>query len=409
MAAKKPSRTDIFEDRVKARTRELERRRLVAEGLRDVLVVLNSDRPRREILGYIAGQACDLFVADVCCLYRLDWEQKTVAVDASAGLPDAPGLAGDLSSPPLEMWVRGDDDPAILEYAPIAIADLSTPSEGAPLSSVMRRWCETLASHYRAALMVPLLIKGEVYGVLALFYIQSQSFSDEDMRLGGIFGYQAALVLENAQLRAQAEQAAILQERNRLARDLHDSVTQSLYSLTVLAEAGRRLAKAGDLKRVEEAIGRLGEIGQQALKEMRLLVYQLRPLALKSVGLVKALQQRLDTVERRAGVEASLSVEGEVALPPHVEEELYHIVLEALNNVLKHASATALRVSIRAVTPDIEIEVCDNGKGFAFPGELDTGGIGLVGMQERAERLGGELTVRSLPGAGTMVKVTLHR
>jgi len=409
VAAKKPSRTDIFEDRVKARTRELERRRLVAEGLRDVLVVLNSDRPRREILGYIAGQACDLFVADACCLYRLDWDEERVSVDASAGLPGAPDSTGSLPFPPLEMWVRGDDDPAILEYAPIAVADLSAPFEGPSLSSEMRRWCESLVPHYRAALMVPMLIKGAVYGVLVLFYVQSQLFSDEDMRLGGIFGYQAALVLENAQLRVQAEQAAILQERNRLARDLHDSVTQSLYSLTVLAEAGRRLAKVGDLKRVEEAIGRLGEIGQQALKEMRLLVYQLRPQALKSVGLVRALQQRLDTVERRAGVEVSLVVEGEVVLPSHVEEELYHIVLEALNNVLKHASATTLRVSICAAAPDLEIEVCDNGKGFAFQGDQDTGGIGLVGMQERAERLGGELIVHSLPGAGTSVKVTLHR
>ncbi|MBN2007658.1 MAG: GAF domain-containing sensor histidine kinase [Anaerolineae bacterium] len=399
----------ILEDQVKARTRELERRRLVAEVLRDILVVLNSDRPRREILEYIAGQACDLFEADAGCLYRLDWTQGRVVVDASVGLPDATeSPAGSLPFPPLEMWACGDDAPGILEYAPIAIADLSAPADGATLSPEMRHWYESLVARYRAALMLPLLIKGAVYGVLVLFYIQPQLFSDEDMRLGGIYGYQAALVLENAQLRTQAEQAAILEERNRLARDLHDSVTQSLYSLTVLAEAGRRLAKAGDLKRVEEAIARLGEIGQQALKEMRLLVYQLRPLALRSAGLVKALQQRLDTVERRAGVDVSLSVEGEVVLPSSVEEELYHIVLEALNNVLKHASATALRVSIRAEVSLIIVEVCDNGRGFSFPGEQDTGGIGLVGMQERAERLGGELAVHSLPGAGTLVRVTLQ-
>lgn len=405
-AGKKPSRAhNDLKDQVRARTRKLERRRLVAEGLRDFLVVLNSDCPRQEILGYIARQACDLFAAETCCLYRLDREKGRVVMDASAGLPD---VSGNLPFPPLEMWVCGDDDPVILGYAPITIADLSIPLEGAALSPEMCGWCESLGAHYRAVMMVPLLIKGVVYGVLTLFYTQSQLFSNEDMRLGGIFGYQTALVLENAQLRAQVEHAAILQERNRLARDLHDSVTQSLYSLTVLAEAGRRLAKAGDLKRVEEAIARLGEIGQQALKEMRLLVYQLRPLALKSVGLVRALQQRLDTVERRAGVEASLSVEGELTLPPSVEEELYHIVLEALNNVLKHASATALRVSIRVAAPVIEIEVCDNGKGFTFPGELDTGGIGLLGMQERAERLGGELAVHSLPGAGTLIKVILH-
>ena len=94
----------------------------------------------------------------------------------------------------------------------------------------------------------------------------------------------------------------MLQERNRLARELHDSVTQSLHSSTLLAEAGQRLLSSGDIERVRGYLIRLGEISQQALKEMRLLVYELRPLALSGVGLVWALQQRLDAVERRSGV-----------------------------------------------------------------------------------------------------------
>ncbi len=111
-------------------------------------------------------------------------------------------------------------------------------------------------------------------------------------------------------------------ERQRLARDLHDSVTQSLYSLTLLAEAGRRQAAMGDLGRTQRHLERLGETAQQALREMRLLVYELRPLELEAAGLASALQQRLESVERRAGVQARLLVEGEVDLPAAVEEEL---------------------------------------------------------------------------------------
>jgi signal transduction histidine kinase len=107
-------------------------------------------------------------------------------------------------------------------------------------------------------------------------------------------------------LAQKAAEAAVIAERNRLARELHDSVTQSLYSSTLLAEAGQRLAGTGDLERTQGYLSRLGEITQGALKEMRLLVHELRPLALQKEGLVGALQQRLDAVERRAGVDARL-------------------------------------------------------------------------------------------------------
>jgi signal transduction histidine kinase len=213
--------------------------------------------------------------------------------------------------------------------------------------------------------------------------------------------------VENAQLYRQAEQLATLRERQRLARELHDSVTQSLYSLVLVAEAGRRLAGSGDLGRVEQAVQRLGEIGQQALKEMRLLVYQLRPSALQSGGWIRALQQRLDAVERRAGIEAQLSVEGTPALPDDTEEELYRIVQEGLNNALKHAAATLVAVRIRSEGRRVEIEVTDNGRGFDPQAAYDQGGLGLVTMRERVQKLGGTLTLHSAPGQGTTVRVTL--
>jgi len=208
-------------------------------------------------------------------------------------------------------------------------------------------------------------------------------------------------------LSERAAEAAVAAERSRLARELHDSVTQSLYSSTLLAEAGQRLAGAGDAARAQGYLSRLGEITQQALKEMRMLVYQLRPLALSEVGLVGALQQRLDAVERRAGVDARLQVQGDVDLPARVEEEFYRVAQEALNNALKHATPSMVVVSIRADAGRVELEVRDDGQGFDPAGVGDEGGMGLAGMRERAERLGGTLTIDSTPGGGTTVRISL--
>lgn len=142
---------------------------------------------------------------------------------------------------------------------------------------------------------------------------------------------------------------------------------------------------------------------------MRLLVYELRPLALTGFGLVGALQQRLDAVERRSGVEVQLSIDEELELPARVEEELFRIAMEALNNALKHANPTKVTVALRNEEirgiPCIELSIIDDGKGFDPDTKDDKGGLGLVSMQERIEKLGGELSILSVPGEGTQVKV----
>jgi signal transduction histidine kinase len=195
-----------------------------------------------------------------------------------------------------------------------------------------------------------------------------------------------------------------VKERERLARELHDSVTQSLYSVTLLSEAGRQLAEAGDLVRIGGYLERLGEISQQALREMRLLVYELRPLVLRREGLAGALQQRLDAVEKRAGVDARLLVEGEGELPSPVEEALYRIAQEALNNALKHASANNVTVYVRSRDGLVELEVVDDGVGFDLSAVEERGGLGLTSMRERAEKIGGKLDIISAPGKGTRVR-----
>ncbi|MFC2030918.1 ATP-binding protein [Chloroflexota bacterium] len=257
------------------------------------------------------------------------------------------------------------------------------------------------------------LVYGVVYFLLAAFIaiiLEAVAARDESQKR------QAELESTHQQLQnhtARAEELAVLQERNRLARELHDSVTQSLYSLTLLAVAGQRMIQAEDLQQIAGNQARLGEIAQEALQEMRLLVYELRPLALESEGLLGALEQRLESVERRAGIQARVQVDGdlrqgkgEVELAPDLEEELYRIAQEALNNALKHARASQVVLSVRVAEDSAALEVTDDGQGFDLADVHDKGGLGLISMQERADKIGGQLAVSSAPGEGTKVTVT---
>jgi signal transduction histidine kinase len=232
-------------------------------------------------------------------------------------------------------------------------------------------------------------------------------FSQEEIALLTSLADQVGAVVESHRLRQLAQQAAVLGERHRLARELHDSVTQSLYSATLLTETGRLAAGAGDLRVAENCLGRLGQVTQQALKEMRLLIYELRPPVLEREGLVGAIQQRLDAVEARAGIDARLLLEGQIELATQQEETLYRIALEALNNALKHAEATAVTVQVSADGESARLEIADDGRGFDPHAVSGLGGLGLVTMRERAEQLGGAFEIISAPGEGTRVRASL--
>lgn len=397
-----------LEQRVEERTREVRQRRRVAEGLRDILNVLNSDRPRGEILGYIVAEASHLLGSDGGVIYHLDQEQGSVAIEASHGLSERFVLLDTFLLPQTFIDALFSRRPVIVPHLSAYLSAEAPFLDGAVDDANVSTWLDMITRHYRAYLGVPLVIKDELYGTLGVYYCEPQTFSDDEVQLAIAFGDQAALAIENARLRTQASQVAVVAERERLARELHDSVTQSLYSLTLLAEASQRLVGVGELESVRDYTGRLGEIAQQALREMRLLVYQLRPLALKREGLVGALQQRLDAVEKRAGVDARLLVEGPVDLPAEVEEGLYRIAQEALNNALKHAAPTAVVVHIRVEGRTVSLEVRDDGRGFDPQAVGDKGGMGLTNMRQRAERLGGSFSLVSAPGEGATVRVELE-
>jgi signal transduction histidine kinase len=219
---------------------------------------------------------------------------------------------------------------------------------------------------------------------------------------------QEKLVKENARLHEVARQAAILEERQRLARDLHDSVTQALYGLSLHAEAATRALAAGETDPVAANLHEIRETTQEALGEMRLLLYELRPPLLEERGLLGALQARLGAVESRAGLVTELRGTATERLRPETEQGLYRLAQEALNNVLKHAHARHVGVELEVTTDRAILEVADDGVGFE-PALRGGHGFGLAGMRERAAKLGGTLQVASAPGAGTRVRVEVPR
>jgi len=265
------------------------------------------------------------------------------------------------------------------------------------------------ASEIRSELAVPLKTKEMTIGVLHVQSDRLNAFDESDLAVLQSLAHQAAIAIENAGLYEQAHQVATLKERQRLARELHDSVTQALYGVTLYAEAAARLLSSGDVDMAADHLRELQDTAQEALREMRLLIFELRPPVLQREGLVTALQIRLEAVEERAGLETEFKVEGEGRLPLEIEEELYRIAQEALNNALKHAQARRITVSLRQVQRTVTLEIADDGIGFDPSTALEYGGLGLEGMEERAAQLGARLTVQSRPGEGTRVRVEVSQ
>lgn len=220
---------------------------------------------------------------------------------------------------------------------------------------------------------------------------------------------EAALRAAQEQLAGQQRAVAVIEERQRLARDLHDSVSQSLHSLNLFSETLASSLEKDNKARALQLAERLQESARQALKEARLMLYQLQPSELEAeADLVREIEARLDSVEERAGVRASLKVRGDARQCPVAwRENLFRITIEALNNSLKHAQARNLTVALRCDDSKVEIKITDDGIGFDHQ-RARGGGMGLRTMRERAEMLGGTLEVRSSPGAGTSVIVCVR-
>jgi nitrate/nitrite-specific signal transduction histidine kinase len=262
-------------------------------------------------------------------------------------------------------------------------------SHDVPTDPRFEGWWPSAHPDLDAFLAVPIVFRGDVVGA---FYLANREggFSDEDERLVRDLADHAAVLIEHSRLYEASQELSVLEERNRLARELHDALTQSLFALRLRLEAGD--------------IGGAGSLLDEIFAELRSLILQLRPPALERDGLAASLAKHLDVVGRAHGLATRLEVDGVQELDDGVEQALFRIAQEALTNVVRHANAREATVTLTATASSVRLSVHDDGHGFdPSHRSVSSRRLGLVSMRERAADLGGALTIDSGDDEGTTV------
>jgi signal transduction histidine kinase len=256
--------------------------------------------------------------------------------------------------------------------------------------------------------IVPLATRGRKRGILATYYHHDQEPDGDERTFLAAVGNQAAIAVENARLLVTAQEKASLEERARLARDLHDSATQTVFSMGMLAQAAQRQHERG-AEQLATTLKRVAVLAKQAHAELRALLFELRPDVALEQGLEQGLRQLVDAVQARSTSTIHYAGEASAAMPPDQAGALFRIVQEALNNAIKHAHARHVDVTLTEEKEALRVSVADDGVGFdpATVMTLDQGHLGLRSMRERAAAAGLILEVTSTPGVGTAVQVAM--
>jgi len=322
-------------------------------------------------------------------------EGDEVTFPASAGVyGDEPQCHG-CASMRLRVGRDGISGRVVAAGEPILVPDVSRDPRFIPLQE----------GQTGSSLVLPLRVRGEVIGVLDVESDRLSAFDESDVVVLQSLADQVAVAVENARLYEQAQRLAALEERQRLARELHDSVSQALYGIGLGARTARALLDR-DPAQASEPLEYVLSLADAGLAEMRALIFELRPDSLEREGLVAALTKQTAALQGRHNLEVHTEFPEEPALPIEVKEALYRIAQEALNNAIKHARARRVAVRLEGGARTILLEVQDDGLGFdplaEYPGHL-----GLRTMQERTARLGGTLELESEPGRGTRLRARI--
>jgi signal transduction histidine kinase len=377
-----------MEQRVAERTREL-------TTLLEVSRVVASTLDLDPLLAVICGQLSRVTGSHGAAVSLLDAGELVLVASKVA---------------PAEVGRRVPLDPAspvsavIVERRPVTISDVygDAPHAQAYRRVVAQRQ-HTALSQVRSLLWAPLIAKDEVIGVLGASHPAPDYFTAHHAELALAIAHQAAVAIQNARLHEHMLRHAAIEERQRLARELHDSVSQALYGIGLGAQSALGWLERDDRTRAVDSLGYVLELANAGLAEMRALIFELRPESLAQDGLVRALERQIVALRarHRLAIETLSIDEPDVALP--VKEALYRIAQEALHNTVKHARASAVRVQLTREDGWLVLDVHDDGAGFE-PGGDFPGHLGLRSMRERVERLGGDLAIDSAPGRGTRVR-----
>lgn len=328
--------------------------------------------------------------SEAACIYILDKNDDSLELVSHLGL--SPEVISEIERIPLSEESRD-----WLECPDPDYGQLSTYDNDMPRVLHLPGYGSYLVSRLRAL--------GSTLGILVCYRKQDNPFSPFHISVLAIVGELLGVVIRNYQLALETRNIAAIQERQRLARDLHDAVSQSLYSLSLFARSARDAQQAGEQDKLADSLQLLEENSLSALREMRLLLYQLRSIALEEADLSEAVETRLEMVERRLGIKADFKMDEEIDLSPELEHDLFQIITEALNNSLRYAGANEVSVVFSREGEGLELTIQDNGIGFAI--DQVQKGMGLDNIDERLQAYHGRFIIDSGPGKGTTLNISL--
>ncbi|MBN1888615.1 MAG: PAS domain S-box protein [Thermoflexales bacterium] len=384
---------ELLEQRVRQRTREL-------STLLDLSSQLASTLELSPSLDLILDQIKQM--VDYTSASLLTYEENELRVAAHRG-PVSPGLLAWLC---FSLKDQKAYEAMMLQSEPLVIDDVQGES---PLAQnyrqIMGTHPEAVADAIRTWMGVPLMVRERLVGVLSLDHDQPYAYTAQHVALALVVANQAAIAIENTQLYEQAQRLAVLEERQRLARELHDSVSQVLYGIGLSARTARTLLDR-DPAQVVEPLDYVLALAEAGLAEMRALILELRPDFLKKEGLVTALNRQAVALRARLEIDVRAKFCEEPHLPLEAKEVLYRIAQEALNNIVKHAQAGWVDMRLSECEQEVILVVQDDGVGFDHRREYP-GHLGLHSMRERADSVGGTLEIESQAGEGTLLQVRI--
>jgi PAS domain S-box-containing protein len=385
-------REEQLEQNVRDRTRDLD---ALLEISRQVVSTLQIDEVVSLILDHlercVGFTGCGLYTLEDGMLRVLDCRGTFLPVEEKR-VPLPPETAAGIREVIATRSSRSVDD--VTAGAPEAVAWRAGahPAELARLGSA-RSW-----------MGAPLLARDRVIGALEMVHERPAYYDASRVEMAAAIAHQAAALLENARLYRQAQQVAALEERQRMARELHDSVSQVFFGIVLAAETAR-MTPEGSSSAVDPLLGRILSLCKSGLTEMRAVIAALTPDRLNLDGLVRVLERELDGLRAREDIAITAELPREPEVPLPVKEAAYRIAQEALHNVSRHSSARHASVRLAVEGPVLILEVADDGVGFD-PSQR-YGGLGLRSMHQRAASLGGAVHIESAPGRGARVRAVL--
>jgi len=362
-----------------------QQQRVVAEALLDAFTAINSSLDLTEIISRILDNVGKVVPHDSANIMLIEDDRVYMAAHLGYDRQIETVSFGISSIPHFARMHQ--------QQAPIFIPDTELDGEWVTLNS---------SASIRSYMGVPIVVDNAVIGFINLDSMEPNFFTDDNLRYLQLFSFQASIALHNAQSFEQAQEIASLEERERLARDLHDTVSQMLFSASMIADSLSRMADSDG--KIAEGIHKLKELNRGALAEMRSLLLELRPQAILNTDLERLVKNLTGSLSSRSALEIYSEVDANGQLPDEVHVALYRILQESLNNIIKHARASTVQVEVFQRSNQFRLSVVDDGVGFEV-GKAHIGHYGLGIMQERAEKISAQFEIHSAQDEGTILLV----